>query len=182
MIKKIGLLVGSLRKDSWNRKVALELTRLAPSSLHLQIIEIGELPFYNSDLDDAGSAPESWKSFRSKIIEIDALIFVTPEYNRSIPAVLKNALDVGSRPYGYNVWDKKPSAIISTTPGGFGAFGANHILRQSMVFLNVPMMQQPEMYLSHINTCFKEDGHVEEKLEKLLTDFLSAFEEWIHHF
>ncbi|MDR3705511.1 MAG: NAD(P)H-dependent oxidoreductase [Paludibacteraceae bacterium] len=144
MIKKIGLLVGSLRKDSWNRKVALELTRLAPSSLQLQLTEIGKLPFYNSDLDDAKSAPESWTSFRSKITEMDALIFITP--------------------------------------GGFGAFGANHILRQSMVFLNVPMMQQPEMYLSHINTCFKEDGHVEEKLEKLLTAFLTAFEEWIHHF
>lgn len=181
-MKKAGLLIGSLRKDSWNRKIAQELIRMAPASLQLQIIEIGDLPFYNSDLDDFGPVPESWTAFRADIAQLDAVLFISPEYNRSIPAVLKNAIDVGSRPYGHNVWNMKPGAVITTTPGGLGAFGANHILRQSMVFLNVPMMQQPEMYIGHVDAMFTAGGSLDPKNEPFLASFLTAFEEWIKRF
>ena len=182
MTKKVALIVGSLRKDSWNRKIAVELERLAQPSLQMQIVEIGDLPLYNSDLEEGDSVPESWVAFRSKMAEMDAVIFLTPEYNRSISGALKNAIDVGSRPYGHSVWDKKTGAVISITPGGYGAFGANHVLRQSMVFLNVAMMQQPEMYLSHVNAMFGDDGRLTEKAESTLISFLKAFEEWANHF
>src|SRR5688500_11193829 len=135
----IAVLVGSLRKASLNRMTANALARLAPDSLDLQIVEIGQLPLYNQDLDD--TPPESWVGFRERIRRADAVLFVTPEYNRSIPAPLKNAIDVGSRPYGSSAWEGKPGAVISVSPGATGGFGANHHVRQSMVFLNVPLLQ-----------------------------------------
>eukprot|EP01030_Chromulinospumella_sphaerica_P016526 gene16526-16341_t len=142
----IAVLVGSLRKQSINRKVAQALAQLAPANLKLSIVEIGELPLYNEDLD--GSAPPAaYSTFRQQVAAADAVLFVTPEYNRSVPAALKNAIDVGSRPYGQSVWSGKPGAVISVSPGAIGGFGANHHLRQSLVFLDVPCMQQPEAYL-----------------------------------
>jgi chromate reductase len=116
----------------------------------LDIVELGQMPFYNEDLETA-APPPAWTAFRQCIKAADAVLFVTPEYNRSVPAVLKNALDVGSRPYGSSVWNCKPGAIVSGSPGAIGAFGANHHLRQSLVFLNVPTMQQPEAYVSHVD-------------------------------
>src|SRR3978361_770696 len=119
------VLVGSLRKASFSRMLANALISLAPSSLQLDIVEIGQLPFYNQDLDtDATPAP--WTAFRQRVKAADAVLFVTPEYNRSVPAVLKNALDVGSRPYGSSVWDRKPGAVVSGSPGAVGAVGPNH--------------------------------------------------------
>eukprot|EP01034_Spumella_vulgaris_P002401 gene2401-3123_t len=133
----IAVLVGSLRKQSINRKVAQALAQLAPANLKLSIVEIGELPLYNEDLD--GSAPPAaYSTFRQQVAAADAVLFVTPEYNRSVPAALKNAIDVGSRPYGQSVWSGKPGAVISVSPGAIGGFGANHHLRQSLVFLDVP--------------------------------------------
>ena len=140
----IGILIGSLRRDSFNRKIALELMRLAPKSVSMKIIEIGQLPFFNQDEED--KPPQAWVQFREEIKPLDGFILVTPEYNRSIPAVIKNALDVGSRPYGKNMWDGKPCAVVSASIGAIGGFGANHHLRQSLVFLNAPCMQQPEVY------------------------------------
>src|SRR5437660_253420 len=137
-ILDVAVLVGSLRKDSINKKVANALVELAPAALKLSIIEIGHLPIYNPDGDE--NPPAAWTQFRERIGAADAVLFVTPEYNRSVPAVLKNALDVGSRPYGASVWDHKPGAIVSSSPGAIGGFGANHHLRQSLVFLNVPIM------------------------------------------
>jgi len=169
------VLVGSLRKASFNGMLANALISLAPSSMKPNIVDIGQLPFYNQDLE-ADPPPAPWAAFRQRVKTADAVLFVTPEYNRSVPAVLKNALDVGSRPYGSSVWDRKPGAIVSGSPGAIGAFGANHYLRQSLVFLNVPTMQQPEAYVGHADKLFDEQG-------KLVSDgtrkFLQAFANWV---
>ncbi|HET8871643.1 MAG TPA: NAD(P)H-dependent oxidoreductase [Aquabacterium sp.] len=175
---KVGVVVGSLRKDSWNRKIALALQKLAPASLQLSLVEIGDLPFYNEDLD--ASPPAAWTRFRDEIRTCDAVLFITPEYNRSVPAALKNALDVGSRPYGHSVWSGKPGAVISASPGQIGAFGANHHLRQSLVFLNVLMLQQPEAYLGSINKSFDEAGQLaSDHTREFLAKFIGAFDAWI---
>src|SRR5712672_4593288 len=151
------VLVGSLRKASLNGMLANALMSLAPSSMKLEIVEIGQLPLFNQDLE-AASTPAQWTAFRQRVKAADAVLFVTPEYNRSVPAVLKNALDVGSRPYGSSVWDRKPGAIVSSSPGAIAAFGANHHLRQSLVFLNMPAMQQPEAYIGSVANLFDAQG------------------------
>jgi chromate reductase len=172
------VLVGSLRKASFNRTLANALISLAPPSLKLEVIEIGQLPLYNEDLDIG--PPASWTAFRQRVKDTDAVLFVTPEYNRSVPAALKNALDVGSRPYGSSVWDRKPGAIVSGSPGAIGAFGANHHLRQSLVFLNVPTMQQPEAYVGRVDKLFDEHGNIaSEGTGKFLQGFMQAFASWI---
>jgi chromate reductase len=173
------VLVGSLRKASLNAMLANALMSLAPPSMKLDIAEIGELPFFNQDLE-ADSSPAPWTVFRQRVKAADAVLFVTPEYNRSVPAVLKNALDVGSRPYGSSIWDRKPGAIVSGSPSAIGAFGANHHLRQSLVFLNVPTMQQPEAYIGHADKLFDEQGElVNEGTRKFLQDFMQAFANWV---
>src|ERR1700681_4360584 len=173
------VLIGSLRKGSLNGMLANALMSLAPSSIKLEIVEIGQLPFFNQDLE-ADSSPAQWTAFRQRVKAADAVLFVTPEYNRSVPAVLKNALDVGSRPYGSSVWDRKPGAVVSSSPGAIGAFGANHHLRQSLVFLNVPAMQQPEVYLGHADKLFDEHGKlVSDGTGKFLQQFMQAFANWV---
>ena len=173
------VLVGSLRKASFNGMLANALISLAPSSLKLDIVEIGQLPFYNQDLE-IDPPPAQWTAFRQRIKAADAVLFVTPEYNRSVPAALKNALDVGSRPYGSSVWDRKPGAVVSGSPGAIGAFGANHHLRQSLVFLNVPTMQQPEAYLGHVDKLFDEQGKLAgDGTRKFLLQFMQAFANWV---
>jgi chromate reductase, NAD(P)H dehydrogenase (quinone) len=173
------VLVGSLRKASFNGMLANVLISLAPSSLKLDIVEIGNLPLYNEDLETDPS-PAPWTAFRRRVKAADAVLFVTPEYNRSVPAALKNALDVGSRPYRSSVWDRKPGAIVSSSPGTIGAFGANHHLRQSLVFLNVPTMQQPEAYVGHVDKLFDEHGNfVNEGTGKFLQGFMQAFANWV---
>src|ERR1700722_9713713 len=168
------VLVGSLRKASFNRMLANELSWLAPSSLKLDIVEIGQLPFFNEDIETA-APPAPWTAFRRRVKAADAVLFVTPEYNRSMPAVLKNALDVGSRPYGSSVWDRKPGAIVSCSPGAIGACGAHHHLRQSLVFLNVPTMQQPEAYVSNVDKLLDEHGKlVSEGTRKFLQEFMQS--------
>lgn len=128
---KIGIILGSLRKESFSKKIANNVASLFPEGYEAEIVEIGNLALYNQDFDDENNVPAEYTAFRNKMKEIDAVLFITPEYNRSVPAVLKNALDVGSRPYGASVWDGKPAAIISQSPGSLSAFGANHHLRQS---------------------------------------------------
>ena len=178
--KKIGVIVGSLRKGSYSRKIARILMTLVPASFEIEEIEISELLMYNQDLDDEGNAPLSWTSFRECMKKFDAVLFVTPEYNRSVPAVLKNAIDVGSRPYGKSIWDGKPGAVVSVSPGGLSAFGANHHLRQSLVFLNVPTMQQPEAYIGNVATLFDEnDDLVNENTRVFLQKFMDTFASWI---
>lgn len=175
---RIAVLVGSLRKASWNQKVAKAMIKLAPETLELGIIPIGDLALYNEDLET--DPPAEWTDFRSRMAAFDGLLFVTPEYNRSVPAVLKNALDVGSRPYGKSCWDGKPGAIVSVSPGNLSAFGANHHLRQSLVFLNVPAMQQPEAYIGSVASLFDENGNlVNESTRNFLAKFMSAFVNWL---
>lgn len=182
MAKKIALLVGSLRRDSYNRKIANELIRLAPESLQPEIVEIGDMPFYNEDLETENT-PESWKIFREKIRNSDGIIFLTPEYNRTTSAVLKNAIDVGSRPKGEGVLGGKPAAVASLSTGPLAGFGANHNVRQSLVALNMPVMQQPEAYFGMIAKKFSEDGKtVVEDTEKVLKKFIDRYAEWISKF
>jgi len=180
MSKKIAVLVGSLRKESYNRKMAHALAGLAPPSLKLEIIEIGGLPLYNQDYDDEGKPPEPWTAFRERVKAFDGVLFVTPEHNRSVPAALKNAIDVASRPYGKSVWAGKPGAVVSVSPGAMGGFGANHHLRQSLVFLDVPVMQQPEAYIGGAAQLFDADGRItNEKTREFLVRFMEAFATWV---
>ena len=177
---KVAVMVGSLRKESFSRKTAETLIALAPESLMLEIVEIGNLPVYNQDCDDEGKPPIEWTAFRKQIKEYDGIVFVTPEYNRSVPAVLKNAIDVGSRPYGQSVWTGKPCAIVSVSPGSIGAFGANHHLRQSLVFLNMPAMQQPEAYIGGAVDLFDAEGKMSnESTREFLRKFVTAFDVWL---
>ena len=174
----VAVIVGSLRKDSINRKVANALAELAPSGLKLNIVEIGQLPIYNQDGDE--NPPAAWTAFRERIKSADAVLFVTPEHNRSVPAALKNAIDVGSRPNGASVWSGKPGAVVSASPGAIGGFGANHHLRQSLVFLNIPAMPQPEAYLGGADKLFDASGKLtNEGTDKFLMSFMQAFAAWI---
>ncbi len=176
----IGIIVGSLRKQSYNKKIAAFILEQASHKFNYHIIEISDLPLYNQDFDDEGNPPESYIRFRKEIEGLDAVLFITPEYNRSVPAVLKNAIDVGSRPYGKNKWDGKPGAIISSSTGAYGAFGANHHIRQSLVFVNIYPMQQPEAYLGNIKDCIGENGKIElQKTKDFLLSFKKAFEQWV---
>ncbi len=174
----VAVLVGSLRKGSFNRAVADAVGELAAPRLACEHIEIGDLPLYNADIEAAPPAP--WVRFRQQVAAADAVLFVTPEYNRSVPAALKNAIDVGSRPYGQSVWNGKPAGVISASPGLIGGFGANHHLRQSLVFLNMPILQQPEMYLSRIEDSIDDHGKLAgENTLSFLGGFVDAFAAWI---
>jgi chromate reductase len=158
--------------------MALALAAIAPASLRLEIVEIGQLPLYNQD-DDA-SPPAPSVAFKQKIAAADAVLFVTPEYNRSVPGVLKNAIDVGSRPYGKSAWKGKPAAVISVSPGAIGGFGSNHHLRQSLVFLDMPVLQQPEAYIGGAGDLFDDAGAVKKpETKQFLDKFLAAFAAWI---
>ena len=176
--KDVAVLVGSLRKESFNRKVARALAEIAPSPLKLDIVEIGQLQLYNQDTD--ANPPAEWTAFRERIRRADAVLFVTPEYNRSVPGVLKNAIDVGSRPYGKSAWDKKPAGIVSVSPGALGAFGANHHLRQSLVFLNMPTMQMPEAYVGGADKLFDGEGKLTNpSTREFLSKYMQAFAAWV---
>ena len=176
---KIAVIVGSLRKESYNLKTAKELIALAPESLSLEIINIADLPMFNEDLES--TPPQEWITLREQIIAADGVLFLTPEYNRSVPAVLKNAIDVGSRPYGQNSWDGKPAAIVSVSIGGISGFGANHHLRQSLVFVNMHTMAQPEAYIGGAGALFNDEGKLtNDSTKDFLNNFMVAFEKWIH--
>ena len=179
MAYKIAIIVGSLRKDSINRKVARSICGLRCDNLDCSMIEIGDLPLYNQDLD--ANPPEQWTRFREQIAASDGVLFCSPEYNRGIPGVLKNAIDVGSRPYGQSVFDKKPAAIVTASPGSIGGFGSNHQMRQAAVFLNMPVMQQPEAYLGHVSEdAFDENGCLKEgPLKDLVTVVANSFHGWV---
>jgi chromate reductase len=160
MNKLIGILAGSLRKESFSKKISKAILLMVPTGFEFKIISLTDLPIYNQDFDDNNEVPEAYTVFRDELKALDGVIFITPEYNRSVPGVLKNAIDVGSRPYGKNVWDGKPAAIFSNSPGNISGFGANHHLRQSLVFLNVPTMQQPEVYITKVNELFDQQGYL----------------------
>ena len=175
---KIAVFVGSLRKESYNLKTAKALMALAPDSLSLELVRIAELPMFNEDLE--ATPPREWVALREQIRAADGLLFLTPEYNRSVPGVLKNTIDVGSRPYGQNSWDGKPAAVASVSIGAIGGFGANHHLRQSLVFVNVPTMAQPEAYIGEAGALFDANGNLtNESTKDFLRSFMQAFEQWV---
>ncbi len=176
--RDVAVLVGSLRRESLNRKMAHALAEVAPASLALEIVEIGQIPLFNQDLEE--QPPAEWVAFRERVKRADAVLFVTPEYNRGLPAALKNAIDVGSRPHGHSVWQGKPGAVVSVSPGSTGGFGANHQLRQSFVFLDVRAMLMPEAYLGRAADLFDDAGKLtNQKTREFLTSFADAFARWI---
>jgi len=179
MAYKIAMIVGSLREGSINRKIARSICGLRNDNLDCSMVEIGDLPLYNQDLDS--NPPEPWTRFRDQVRAADGVLFVSPEYNRGVPGVLKNAIDVGSRPYGQSVFDKKPGAIVTASPGSIGGFGSNHQIRQACVFLNMPVMQQPEAYLGHVSDdSFDADGCLKDgPLKVLVTVLAHAFAGWV---
>ena len=180
---KIGILVGSLRKESFSKKIAVNVAELFPEEHETEFIEIGNLPLYNQDYDDKNNVPAEYTTFRNKIKELDAVLFVTPEYNRSVPAVLSNAIDVGSRPKVANVWNGKPAAIISQSPGNLSGFGANHHLRQILVCLNMPVVQQPEAYIGNTPTLLDESGKLKDQgTVQFLQSFVDAFVDLIKRY
>lgn len=177
--RDILVLVGSLRKESFSRKTARALIELAPSPLKLEIVEIGQLALYNQDLETE-TPPQPWVQFRDRLQPAHGVVFVTAEYNRSVPAVLKNAIDVGSRPYGKSVWDKKPAGVVSVSPGALGGFGANHHLRQSLVFLNMPPLQAPEAYIGGAAQLFDESGKLTNpSTREFLGKYMQAYAAWV---
>ncbi len=178
MSKTIGIITGSLRKGSFSGSIADYAKAHAPAGLAFKSIDISALPLYNQDYD--GADPKEYTAFRDEVRALDGVLFITPEHNRSVPAALKNALDVGSRPYGQSVWNGKPGAVISQSPGAIGGFGANHHLRQTLSFLNVATMAQPEAYFGAFHTLIDETGALSNAETKAFLDgFLAAFAAWV---
>jgi len=171
-------LIGSLRRESLTRRLVHALTNIAPATLKIEILEIRDLSFYNQD--EEASPPAPWVSFRDRIRRADAVLFATPEYNRSVPGVLQNAIDVGSRPYGRSAFTGKPAAVASLSQGAMGGFGANHHLRQSLVALDMPTLQQPAAYLGNAATLFDASGgFADAAAQEFCSKFLQAFAAWI---
>src|SRR5579864_4467409 len=170
----IVVIVGSLRKESFSLKIANALTKLAPASLKLEVVTLEGISFFNQDLE--GAPPADWLAFREKLQKSDGVIFVTPEYNRAIPGVLKNAIDVGSRPYGKSSFNGKPVGIISNSPGPLGGVSAAKTLQNFLPGISGPIMGQPEIYLNAVGDAFDESGHLtKESLQKVLQQYLDAF-------
>jgi len=180
--KIIGILVGSLRRDSFNKKVARYLATILEEQFEVRFLDIGSLAMYNEDLDNENDMPQQWRDYREAVKALDGVLFVTPEYNRSMPAAMKNALDIASRPYTSNLWGRKPGAVISVSPGMIGGFGANHHLRQSAACLNIYMMQQPEAYIGNIVDLLDADGIPHERTQNTLRRFANAFAAWVNRF
>lgn len=177
--RKIGVLIGSLRKESFTRKITHALIEVAPKHLSFEIIEIGGISLYNQDLE-TDPLPADWAALRNQIRAVDAVLFATPEYNRSIPGVLKNAIDVASRPSGDAAFKGKPAMVVSVSTGVLSGFGANHHLRQCLVFLNMPTMQQPEIYIGGVAKLLDESGKLNnDSTRELLAKAAQAFSDWI---
>lgn len=174
---KIAVVVGSLRKDSLNKKLAHALEKAKPADLEFQFLEIGNLPLYNQDAD--GNEVDVVKKFRADVKAADGLLFVTPEYNRSIPGVLKNALDQGSRPYGQSVWGGKPGAVVGMSLGPSGTLVGQQHLRNVLTFLDVPTLQQPEFFLQGHDGSFNADGTLVAAHQKLVEAFFAKFTAWV---
>jgi chromate reductase len=177
----IAVIVGSLRRESFTGKYARALIEAAPSTLALGIVEIGNLPLYNQDFDDENRPPAEWTAFRDAVRAVDGVLFATPEYNRSVPGVLKNAIDVGSRPYGKSVWSGKPCGVVSVSPGAIGGFGANHHIRQCLVFLDMPVLQQPEAYMGGADKTLDGERIAKPETREFLGKYMQAFASWVEH-
>jgi chromate reductase len=181
-MRNVGFIVGSLRQGAYTRRLSQAVVELAPPSFKLSEIGSGELPFYNQDLETA-TPPAQWVSFRNQVKSSDAILFITPEYNRGLPAAVKNAIDVGSRPPKESVWRGKPAAVISLTPGKLGAMAAHQQLRLGLSVIGVPVMPSPEMYLAGAGDLFDGGGKlVDEETRKRLASMLIDFDTWIGRF
>ena len=177
--RNVAVIVGSLRKESFSRKLAYAVMAIAPEGKRMTLVPIGGLPLYNQDLETE-HPPAEWTAFRDTIRAADAVLFVTPEYNRSVPGGLKNAIDVGSRPPRKGIWSGKPAAVISVTTGALGAMAANHALRQSLMAVNAATMAGPEAYIAQAASLFDEEGKLtSETTVDFLRKFLDAFAQWI---
>ena len=177
--RRVAVLVGSLRKEAFTRRLANALISMQPDSLDMQVVEIGNLPLYNQDLE-TDSPPAAWTQYRQQLAACEAVLFVTPEYNRGMPGALKNAIDVGTRPYGKGAINGKPCAVASNSPGALGGFGANHQVRQVVVFPDMPMMQMPELYVGHVDKMVDASGKpTSDGTRELFAKFLEAFAAWI---
>jgi chromate reductase len=175
---KVGYLIGSLAKESINRKLARALTRLAPHELEMSEISFKDLPLYSYDYD--ADYPPVAKAFKEAIASVDAVLFVTPEYNRSIPGGLKNAIDWASRPYGKNSFSRKPSAVIGTSPGAIGTAVAQQNLRSVLGFCNSPQMNAPEAYIQFTPGLITDDGEVtNDETAEFLRNFMAEFHAFI---
>jgi chromate reductase, NAD(P)H dehydrogenase (quinone) len=174
---KIAVVVGSLRKDSFNRKLASAISKLAPPEFSFKQVQIGDLPLYNQD-DDANQA-ESVKQLKNEIRAAQGLLFVTPEYNRSIPGVLKNAIDHASRPYGQNVWDGKPAGVLGVSVGAIGTAMAQQHLRNVLAYLNVPTLGQPEAFIQAKDGLFDEAGNIGGDSKQFLQNWMDRFVVWV---
>lgn len=174
---QIAVVVGSLRRDSFNRKLAHALTKLAPPEFSFKLVEIGDLPLYNQD--DDGSPAESVKHLKSEISAAQGLLFFTPEYNRSIPGVLKNALDHASRPYGQSVWKGKPAGVIGVSVGAIGTALAQQHLRNILAYLDVPTLGQPEAFIQAKDGLFDADGNVGEGSKQFLQGWVDQYVAWV---
>jgi chromate reductase len=177
--RKVGIIVGSLREGSYSRMLARALPELSPPSMQFTTIEIEDLPLYNQDLETA-DPPAAWTRFRQQVKATAAVMFVTPEYNRGIPGGLKNAIDVGSRPWGDSAWSGRPAGVISITPGALGAMAAHHQLRQVMYGVNLAVMAYPEAYLPGAAKLFDESGKLASaETREFLAGLMRSFEQWI---
>ena len=180
MTTQVGLIVGSLRKASFSRRVARALCELAPPGLALNELAYGELPLYNADLEP--QTPQPWQRFRAEVLASDALLFVIPEYNRSIPGGVKNAIDVASKPTGKNCWSGKPALVVSQSTGPLGGLAGSYALKQALAAVNVATMPLPEVYLGRIATLFDGEGPLVADTQDFLRGVLSSFETWITRF
>ena len=170
----VAVIVGSLRKDSLNKQLALALQKMAPAHVQFNLVEIGDLPLYNQDSDAEPVVP-AVQAFRDSVRAADAVLLVTPEYNRSYPGVLKNALDQGSRPWGQSVWAQKPVAIVGMSLGAMGTAMAQQHLRGVVAFLDMPTLNQPEVFLQAKEGFFTEDGQIGEGSHAYMQKWMDAF-------
>ncbi|WP_195853065.1 NADPH-dependent FMN reductase [Aerococcus mictus] len=180
---KYGVVLGSIRKNSFSEAIAKGIVKGLPEDAEVTFIETADLPLYSQDYDEAPEQPKEYTRFREEVKAQDAIIFVTPEHNRSVPASLKNAIDLGSRPYGSSVWEGKPALVASQSPAGIGGAIANHTLRQSLVFLDRPVMQQPELYIGNSANFIGENGEITaEDTQEFLANAGKAFAEFAAKF
>ena len=174
---KIGFIVGSASTTSINRQLAQGLVKLVQDQADAEIIEIAHLPMYNRDND--ADYPAVFAQFKAQVSGMDGIVFVTPEQNRSVPALLKNALDAGSRPYGHGAWNGIPAAIIGTSPGGPATAMAQQHLRNILVFLDMPTMNQPEGFIRWADGLVDAQGNIGEASKGFLTKYMTGFVAWI---
>ena len=174
---RVAVVVGSLRKDSFNRAIAKAMTKLAPADFTFQFVEIGDLPLYNKD--DDGNPAESVKRLKNEIKTAQGVLFVSPEYNRSIPGVLKNALDQASRPYGQSAWSGKPAGILGVSPGAMGtALGQQH-LRNILAYLDMPTLNQSEAFIQMKEGLIDEGGNIGKESKAFLQTWMDRFMDWV---